>query len=180
MLIEFIKRHKPGQIWVLFLEEYLGPMVRWIPGYEGMFIRWLFYKMTFKHLGKKALIWPSVYITHSYNMVVGRYLAINRGAHIDGRGGIEIGDYVLIGPNVFIGSSNHIVPPVKDRPRIFLGHTPEPVKIGNNVWIGANAIICPGVSIGDNSVIGAGSVVVTNVPASVAAAGSPARVIKEF
>lgn len=87
---------------------------------------------------------------------------------------------MLIGPNVFIGSSNHIVSPVKNRPRIFLGHVPGPVKIGDNVWIGANAVICPGVSIGDNSVIGAGSVVTKDLPASVLAAGSPACVIKEF
>ncbi|MEW6170864.1 MAG: DapH/DapD/GlmU-related protein [Candidatus Omnitrophota bacterium] len=180
MLIEFIKRHKPRQIWVLFLEEYFGIVVRWIPGYEGMFIRWLFYKMTFKKIGKKSLVWPSVYIIHSYNIVAGKYLAINTGTHIDARGGIEFGDYVLIGPNVFIGSSNHVIAPVKDKPRIFLGHTPDPVKIGNNVWIGANSVICPGVSIGDNSVIGAGSVVTKNVPGNVVAVGSPLRIIREF
>lgn len=80
MLIEFIKRHKPGQLWVLFSEEYLGPVVRWIPGYEGIFLRWLFYKMTFRKIGKKAFIWPSVYMTHTYNIVAGKYLAINRGS----------------------------------------------------------------------------------------------------
>ncbi|MBU2103019.1 MAG: sugar O-acetyltransferase [Candidatus Omnitrophica bacterium] len=178
MLIGFIKRHNVRQIWVLFLEEYLGAILRCVPGYEGMLVRWLSYKMMFKKIGKKALIWPSVYITHSYNIVAGNHLAINRGSHIDGRGGIKIGDYVLIGPNVFIGSSNHVVSPADNKPRIFLGHSPDPVSIGNNVWIGANAVICPGVSIGDNSVIGAGSVVTKNVPESVVVVGSPGRVVK--
>jgi acetyltransferase-like isoleucine patch superfamily enzyme len=178
MLMYFIRRHSLRQVWVLFLEEYLGALLRCIPGYEGMFLRWLFCKMTFKRIGKKALIWPSAYITHGYNIVAGDYLAINRGCHIDGRGGITIGNYVLIGPNVFIGSSNHVVSPKDNAPRLLLGHNPEPVHIGNNVWIGANAVICPGVSIGDQSVVGAGSVVTKDVPGSVVVAGSPAHIIK--
>lgn len=180
MLMNFMKRHTLAQLWVLFLEEYIAPLIRWIPSYEGMLIRHLFYKMTFKKIGKKYLIWPSVYLTHTYNISSGQYLSINRGAHIDGRGGIEIGDYVMVGPNAFIGSSNHVILPNKDVPRLFQGHVPKSVKIGNNVWIGANVVVCPGVSIGDDSVIGAGSVVAKDVPKSVLACGSPARVIKEF
>ena len=56
----------------------------------------------------------------------------------------------------------------------------DPVKIGNNCWIGANAVICPGVTIGDNSVIGAGSVVIHDVPANTVAAGNPCRIIREI
>lgn len=178
MLMQFVKRHDLKQLWVLFLEEYLGTLLRGIPGYEGMFLRWLFCKATFKKIGKKALIWPSVYVTHAYNIVAGDHLAINRGCHIDGRGGLTIGNHVLIGPDVFIGSSNHVVSPKDNAPRLFLGHIPEPVSIGHNVWLGAHAVICPGVRIGDQSVIAAGSIVTKDVPEAVMVAGSPARVIK--
>ena len=139
-------------------------------------MRGLIYKTLFKKLGRHPLIWHNVYITHCFNIQAGQYFAINWGTHIDGRGGIEIGDHVLIGPNVFIGSSNHAIVPRAGQPRIFLGHEPAPVKIGNNVWIGANTVICPGVTIGDDSVIAAGSVVNANLPSAVLAAGNPAVV----
>lgn len=176
MLKNFLKRYTLSQRLALLLEEYLGFIVRYIPSYEGMLIRRLFYKITFKKIGKYSLIWPNVYITHCFNIMAGNYLCINWGTHIDGRGGIEIGDYVLIGPNVFIGSSNHFISSENNTPRVFLGHKNESVKIGSNVWIGANVVICPGVTIGNNSIIGAGSVVIRDVPESVIAVGNPATI----
>lgn len=180
MLLRFLKRHTFRQIRALILEEYIGFLLRPIPGYEGMLMRWLLYKMTFKKIGGNALIWPNVFITHSYNIVAGDYLAINYGAHIDGRGGLEIGDNVLIGPNVFIGSSNHMLSPENNKLRLSYGHISKPVKIGSNVWIGANSVICPGVTIGDRSVIAAGSVVTKNITESVVVAGNPAVFIKSL
>lgn len=175
-LFGFLKRHKLKHIVTLCFEEYLGLLVRYIPGYEGMLFRWLLCKVTFKKIGSKSLIWPNVYMTHTYNIIAGDCIAINVGAHIDGRGGIEIGSHTLIGPNVFIGSSNHSLSLRGDEVRLFQGHTLKPVKIGSNVWIGANCVICPGVSIGDNTIIGAGSVVTKDVPDSVIAFGVPAAV----
>lgn len=89
---------------------------------------------------------------------------------------IDIGDNVMLAPNVQIYTAGH---PVGVKERVEEGiEFGLPIKIGNNVWIGGGAIICPGVSIGDNSVIGAGSVVTKDVPDNVVAAGNPCKVIK--
>ena len=178
MIIQFLKRHSLKQIVILVVEEYFGFLFRYLPSYEGMMLRRLLFKFTFKRIGKKCLIYQNVVITHGYNINSGDCLAINYGSHLDGRGGMEIGDYVLIGPNVFIGSSNHMINSTVNNPRIFLGHVPKKTVICSNVWIGANCVICPGVKIGNNSVICAGSVVTKDIPDSVIAAGNPAKVIK--
>lgn len=178
MLGDFLKRYNPMQILNLIFEDHIQFILKNIPSYEGILIRRLFYKLIFKKIGVKSFIFTNVYITHAYNIIAGDYLAVNVGTHLDGRGGIEIGKYCLVGPNVFIGSSNHFVDSRINKPRIFLGHKAKPVKIGSNVWIGANSVICPGVNIGNNSIIGAGSVVVDDVPESVLAAGNPAKIIK--
>ncbi|MDA8940109.1 sugar O-acetyltransferase [Pseudoalteromonas marina] len=90
-------------------------------------------------------------------------------------GAITIGDDCLIGPNVQLLAVSHAVNPTL---RLNKENFAAPIIIGNNVWIGAGAIIVAGVSIGDNSVIGAGSVVTKNVEADTVVAGNPAREIK--
>lgn len=88
---------------------------------------------------------------------------------------IYVGDNTMIGPNVSIISSTHpIEPELRTEGYLYC----LPVNIGKNCWIGAAAIILPGVSIGDNSVIGAGSVVTKDIPANVVAVGNPCRIIK--
>ncbi len=88
-----------------------------------------------------------------------------------------IGDNVFIGPNVSIYTACHPLDPVS---RNTGAEWAEPVTIGNSVWIGGNVTILPGVTIGDNCVIGAGSVVTKDVPAGTLAAGNPARRIKDI
>ena len=100
---------------------------------------------------------------------------INSGCCFQDQGGIEIGDDVLIGQQVVIATLNHAFEPYK-RGDMF----PSRVRIGNRVWIGAHATICPGVTIGDNSVIGAGAVVTKDVPENTVAAGVPARIIRQI
>ena len=113
----------------------------------------------------------------------------------EGRGRIRIGDYCLICPGVRIGAANEIT--VGDNcmiasnayitdsdwhdiyNRITMGKT-APVTIKNNVWIGDSAIVCKGVTIGENSIIGAGAVVVDSVPAYCVAAGNPAKIVKQL
>jgi len=109
------------------------------------------------------------------NITLGKGVFINSGCRFQDQGGITIGDGALIGHNVVIATLNHDLAPEKRQSLI-----PSPVRIGKNVWIGAGSIILPGVSIGDNSVIGAGSVVTKDIPESVVAVGSPARVIKRI
>lgn len=86
---------------------------------------------------------------------------------------IEIGDRVMFGPGVTIATVGH---PINPQLREYM-YT-DPVKIGKNCWIGANVTICPGVTIGDNSVIGAGSVVLQDIPENSVAGGNPCRVLR--
>ena len=86
---------------------------------------------------------------------------------------IFVGDNVMFGPNVIIATAGHPVdPPLREKVAQFN----IPVRIGKNVWIGAGAIVLPGVTIGDHSVIGAGSVVTKDIPPNVVAVGNPCRV----
>lgn len=83
----------------------------------------------------------------------------------------------MLGPNVQIYTATH---PLEARPRNSGREFGKPISIGNNVWIGGNAVICPGVSIGDNVVIGAGAVVTKSFPDDVFIGGNPAKIIKEI
>ena len=90
---------------------------------------------------------------------------------------IFVGDNVMFGPNVIIATAGHPVdPPLREKVAQFN----SPVRIGKNVWIGAGAIVLPGVTIGDHSVIGAGSVVTKDIPPNVVAVGNPCRVLREI
>ena len=90
---------------------------------------------------------------------------------------IIVGDNVMFGPNVIIATAGHPVdPPLREKVAQFN----IPVRIGKNVWIGAGAIVLPGVTIGDHSVIGAGSVVTKDIPPNVVAVGNPCRVLREI
>ncbi len=92
-------------------------------------------------------------------------------------GNVYIGDSTMIGPNVTIATAGHpVLPELREKAYQFN----IDVHIGKNVWIGAGAIILPGVTIGDNSVIGAGSIVTKDVPANVVAVGNPCKVLREI
>lgn len=89
---------------------------------------------------------------------------------------IYVGDYTMIGPNVTIASAGHpILPELREK-----GYQYNmPVHIGKNCWLGAGVIILPGITIGDNVVVGAGSVVTKDLPSNVVAVGNPCRVLRE-
>ena len=90
---------------------------------------------------------------------------------------IYIGDNTMIGPNVTLASAGHpVLPELREKAYQYN----LPVKIGKNCWLGAGVIVLPGVSIGDNTVIGAGSVVTKDIPANVVAVGNPCRVLREI
>ena len=92
-------------------------------------------------------------------------------------GDIYIGDRTMIGPNVTLCTTGH---PADPEYREMAAHYSLPIHIGRNVWIGSNAVVLPGVTIGDNAVIGAGSVVTKDIPANVVAMGTPAKVVREI
>jgi acetyltransferase-like isoleucine patch superfamily enzyme len=166
------------QLIVLFLEEYVAWVVRYIPGFEGFLLRYGFYKLICKKMEPMPFIFPGAYLQHCYGIEVGRNLNVNRGVHIYGRGGVRLGDYVLIGPNVIIVSSQHRYD-IAGVPILFQGHEKKPVVIGTDVWIGANAVILPGVTVGDGTIIGAGAVVTSDTEPYSIVGGVPARKIGE-
>lgn len=88
---------------------------------------------------------------------------------------IFVGNSVMFGPNVTVATAGHPIDPAL---RLKVGQFNIPVHIGNNVWIGANSVILPGITIGDNSVIGAGSIVTKDIPENVVAVGNPCRVLR--
>ena len=90
---------------------------------------------------------------------------------------IYVGDYTMLGPNVVLATAGHPILP-ELRPLAYQYNMP--VHIGKNCWLGAGVIVLPGVTIGDNTVIGAGSVVTKDIPANVVAVGNPCRVLREI
>jgi acetyltransferase-like isoleucine patch superfamily enzyme len=107
---------------------------------------------------------------------IGHYCLICAGVRISAATEISIGDNCMMAHRVYITDADWH--DLYDRGR-FIGQS-APVKIGHNVWLGDSAIICKGISIGDNSIIGAGSVVVRDIPSQVVAAGNPAAVLKRL
>jgi acetyltransferase-like isoleucine patch superfamily enzyme len=161
----------------LWFEEYGGWITRNLPSLEGMAIRYALYRSLFKRLPSFPLIYPGVYFTHTYGLIVGHRFSVNTGALLDGRGGITIGDGVMIGPFAVIVSSDHEL----GRPGIPItsrDHVLSPVAIGDDVLIGAHAVILKGVTIGCGAVVAAGAVVSSDVEPYAVVAGIPAKIIE--
>ena len=131
----------------------------------------------FGQLGNKVTIVPPFHCDYGSNIDAGDGLYMNYGCVILDCNLVTIGENVLCAPYVQIYAAYH---PTEPEIRLSGRELAAPVKIGNNVWIGGSAIICPGVTIGDNTTIGAGSVVVKDVPANVVAAGNPCRIIRHL
>ena len=108
---------------------------------------------------------------------VGKNVVINFNASLVDDGDIFIGDDVMIGPNVSIITAEH---PISPRLRRYKLQFNKPVHIGDNVWVGAGAVILAGVTVGENSIVGAGAVVTKDVPANSIVVGVPARVVREI
>ena len=134
-------------------------------------------KEYFGKVGENLLIEPPLHAAFGKNTYWGNNCYANFNLTLVDDGDIIFGDNVMIAPNVVITATGH---PVHPQLRKKTAQFSIPVRIGNNVWIGAGAIILPGVSIGDNSVIGAGSVVTKDIPADCVAVGNPCRVIREI
>lgn len=117
------------------------------------------------------------YCDYGYNIEVGENFYSNHNLIILDGAKVEIGDNVFIAPNCCITTAGH---PLNVEERNKGLEYAYPIKIGNNVWIGAGVNILPGVTIGDNVTIGAGSVVNKDIPSNVVAVGNPCRVIKTF
>lgn len=176
VLQRFTKRYRT-QLLHLWIEEVVGGLLRSLPGLTALVIRGWFYRRLFKMLGNSALFYPGVYISHSYGIRAGDSLAINSGATIDGRGGLTLGDHVMVGPNAVIVTSEHDHWQTAE-PMMQVDHIMKPVAIGTDVWIGAQAVVSAGVSIGDGAVVAAGAVVTEDVAARAVVGGVPAKPIQ--
>jgi maltose O-acetyltransferase len=120
---------------------------------------------------------PPFYCDYGYNISTGEKVFFNFNCVVLDVMPVKIGNRTLIGPNVQIYTATH---PMDYRERAAGLEFAKPVTIGEDVWIGGSAVICPGVTIGDRSVIGAGSVVTKDVPPDVFAAGNPCKVIRSL
>lgn len=128
-------------------------------------------------MGEDIWIEPPVHMAYGTNVHIGNHFYANFNLVIVDDIDVYIGENVMIAPNVTITPTGHPVDPELRRPGTQFS---IPVTIGNNVWIGSNAVILPGITIGDNSVIGAGSVVTHDIPKNVVAVGNPCRVLREI
>ena len=114
---------------------------------------------------------------YGYNIDIGENFYANFGCVILDCNLVKIGDYVKLGPNVQIYTATHPIDPKERRSGKEMAY---PITIRNNVWIGGSSIILPGVNIGNNTVIGAGSIVTKNIPDNVVAVGNPCRIIRSI
>lgn len=127
--------------------------------------------------GLNAWIEPPFYCDYGYTISIGDNVFINYNCTILDPASVTIGNDVLIGPNVNIYTATHSTDWQIRKQGL---ENAKPVTIGNDVWIGGGVIICPGVSIGDRTTIGAGSVVTKDIPSDVVAVGNPCRVIRNI
>lgn len=114
---------------------------------------------------------------YGYNIEIGENFYSNHNLVILDAAKVTFGDNVFIAPNCGFYAAGHPVNAAERNEGLEYAH---PITIGNNVWIGGNVVVLPGVSIGDNTIIGAGSVVNKSIPANVIAVGNPCRVVKKI
>ena len=135
-------------------------------------------KEMFAEIGEGCYIEPPLYANWGGKHVhFGSHVYANFCLSLVDDSHIYVGDHVMFAPRVTVAAGTH---PIHPGLRSKQAQYNMPVHIGNNVWIGANSVILPGVSIGDSSVIGAGSVVTKDIPANVVAVGNPCKVLREI
>lgn len=126
-------------------------------------------------LGEGTIIRPPFYCDYGYQIHIGTRTFVNFGLVALDVAKITIGDDVQIGPNVQLLTPTH---PLEPEPRRAKWEAAKPITIHHNVWLGGGVIVCPGVTIGENSVVGAGAVVTRDLPPNTLAVGNPARIIR--
>lgn len=127
------------------------------------------------HLGDDAIVKPSLKVDYGVNISIGARTFVNYDCVLLDCNVIAIGEEVQIGPGVHIYTATH---PLDAETRRAGWESALPVRIGDGVWLGGGSIVCPGVSVGENTVVGAGSVVTRDLPPGVLAVGNPCRVVR--
>ncbi|MCX7521248.1 DapH/DapD/GlmU-related protein [Microbacterium sp. STN6] len=136
-------------------------------------VRALLAELTGRPVDDSVTVFPPFSADFGKNITLGARVFINSGCRFQDQGGIVIGDDCLIGHNAVLATLNHDLAPSRRGDML-----PAPIVIGRNVWIGSNVTVLPGVTIGDNAVVAAASVVTKSVPENAVVVGSPARVVR--
>ena len=139
-------------------------------------VRALFSELIGRKVDDSFLLIPPFYTAHGNEIRVGCNVFVNQNCTFYDLGGLDIADDVLIGPNVSIITTGHPVEPAQRR-AVTIG---KPIVIERNVWIATGAIVIGGVTVGENSIVAAGSVVTRDVPPNTLVGGNPARVIRSI
>lgn len=134
-------------------------------------------KKLIPHAGAGLLLQSPFYCDYGYNIILGDNVFINFNCVVLDVMPVRIGSRTLLGPNVQLYTATH---PMNFKERALGLELAKPITIGEDVWVGGSVVICPGVSIGNRCVIGAGSVVTKDIPPDVFAAGNPCKVIRKL
>ena len=132
-------------------------------------------RLTGKPVDETFKMFPPFYTDFGKNITIGHNVFINACCHFQDHGGVTLGDGCLIGHNVVFATLDHGTAP-EDRGAMY----PAPIRLGKNVWVGSNSTILRGVTVGDNAIIAAGSVVTKDVAANTVVGGVPARHIRDI
>ncbi len=138
-------------------------------------LRVLMSRLLGKPVDETFKMFPPFYTDFGKNINIGRNVFINACCHFQDHGGVTLGDGCLIGHNVVFATLNHGMEP-EERGKMY----PAPIRLGKNVWVGSNSTILRGVTVGDNAIIAAGSVVTKDVAANTVVGGVPARYIRDI
>jgi acetyltransferase-like isoleucine patch superfamily enzyme len=141
--------------------------------HEPTRVRELLAQLIGKPVDESVTVFPPLYSDFGKNITLGKRIFLNSGCTLQDQGGVVIGDDCLIGHNAVFATLNHDLDPSRRADM-----HPAPIVLGRNVWVGSNATILSGVTIGDNAVVAAASVVTKDVPANAVVVGSPARVVR--
>lgn len=134
-------------------------------------------KQLFKNVGENVWIEPDFRCEFGKNITICDNVYINFGCIILDCSEVTIGSHTLLGPNIGLYAANHSTDATE---RINGGCYGKPIHIGNNVWLGGDVKVLQGVTIGDNTIIGAGSIVTKDIPDNVIAVGNPCKVIRKI
>ena len=127
------------------------------------------------HMEEHVVILPHLYVDYGYHCFIGAGTYINHGAYLMDCAKITLGRHCFIGPNCGMYTAIHPMLPEERNSGL---ETTAPITLGDNVWLGGDVTILPGVTIGSNTVIGAGSVVTKDIPSGVVAVGNPCKVLR--
>lgn len=172
-----LKNYRWQEAMLAELEEWVGFLVRFIPGVLGFLLRWLAYKPLFGRMASMPILYPGSRFVFMRRIRLGKGVLVNSDCYLYGRGGLEIGDHVLISPNCAIIAGNHDIDAgvaIMERPSLDQG-----IVIQRDVWIGANCVVVGGVTIAEGCVIGAGAVVTRNTEPYGVYVGVPARFLRK-